>query len=555
MPTRRGDALHEVAVTRSASFRSIFISSSFVLCSLVARPSAAADEKPADDKAEAVKPADKPAEEKPADKTADKPSDAAATTAPTAPGASADASASATVDTSGASAELDASSADAAAGAAPSFEHPVENAPGAARCSENFPAGDHPEYKDHSCYEGRIESANVFFYGGLEVDVGYAKYTYRDDIQTPDESLHDLRGRFVVGPMLHHEFGKSGFFVAATGQLVGWVRDQFRIYQINVDDAYGQVGGPLGGGRWDFQIGRFMTWRVFHKGMGFDLYTLEDRGAASTHNVGTDSATYGTHTYEVNYIYLRNSASPIVDETAGRAALHYFPLRSLGFELAGAYGQTGSGAQNTLGGRLAIDFHAKLGPAKLRLSAAAEERIQRPSVHAMNQVGVDPAGDPIYKDCDDCGVNDHHGVGGGGVLKVSIAEAGGGVAQGWDFAHGIPANTTGAPRVRQDTSIRQSYGGYLQLDPGTLLFKRPLIIGAALFNTHLETRTDYYENHMQGAAYIGLPLGFNDAIVKLVLSRAELDTYKNSQALGAEKIYDHKAYAMTAGRVRFAYYF
>jgi hypothetical protein len=356
--------------------------------------------------------------------------------------------------------------------------------------------------------------------------------------------------------VLHHEFGKSGFFVAATGQLVGWVRDQFKMYQINVDDVYGQVGGPLGGGHWDFQLGRFMTWRVFHKGMGFDLYTLEDRGAASSHNIGTDSASYGAHTYEVNYIYLRNSASPIVDETAGRAALHYFPTRFLGFELAGAYGQTGSGAQNTLGGRLAIDFHAKLGPAKLRLSAAGEARAQRPSVHSKNQVGVDPAGNPIYKDCDDCGINDHHGVGGGGVLKVSIAEIGGGAAQGWDFAHSLSGNSEGAPRSRQDTGIRQSYGGYAQLDPGTLLFKRAVIVGAGLFNTHLETRTDYYENHLQGAAYIGFPLGFNDAIVKLVLSRAELDTYTKVSATGAaEKEFLHKTYAMTAGRVRFAYYF
>jgi hypothetical protein len=530
-------------VTRSAPFRSILISSLFAVGSLVTRPSAAADEEPKDDKAADAKPAD--------DKPADEPGDAATARPDTK--STADASAAANVDTS---AELGASSAGASAGTAPSFENPVENAPGAKHCSENFAPGDHPEYKDHRCFEGGISSENVFLYGGLEMDVGYAKYTFGDDDQTPDEALHDLRGRFVLGPMLHHEFGKSGFYVRATGQLVGWIRDQFKMYQINVDDVYGQVGGPLGSGHWDFQIGRFMTWRVFHKGMGFDLYTLEDRGAAKSHNIGTDSAAYGAHTYEVNYIYLRNSAPPIVDETAGRAALHYFPTRFLGFELAGAYGQTGSGSHNTLGGRLAVDFHAKLGPAKLRLSAAGEARAQRPSVHFKNQVGVDPAGNPIYKDCPDCGINDHHGVGGGGVLKVSIAEVGGGAAQGWDFAHTLGGgNSEGAPRSRPDTGIRQSYGGYAQLDPGTLLFKHPLIVGAGLFNTHLETRTDYYENHLQGAAYIGLPLGFNDAIVKLVLSRAELDTYTKVSAVGAEKEFELKSYAMTAGRVRFAYYF
>jgi len=39
-------------------------------------------------------------------------------------------------------------------------------------------------------------------------------------------------------------------------------------YQINADDVYGQAGFK---GIWDLKIGRFRTWRVYHKGAGFDL--------------------------------------------------------------------------------------------------------------------------------------------------------------------------------------------------------------------------------------------------------------------------------------------
>jgi len=524
------------------SLRPLFVSPLVALTLLVAPASFAADAAPPADGAAAPAASPAPAEASPS-ATAPGPDSGAAST-PTA---------SATVDVN---AGTSAAVAAAPGGAEPSLDNPLETAPGAVRCgAQPIDAGDHPEYRDRRCYATKLESSSVFLYGGLEQDTGFAQYTFRDDQQNPSETLYDLRGRFVFGPMLHHEF-KNGMYVRATGQLVAWVRDQFKIYQINVDDVYGQVGGRLGGGRWDVQIGRFMTWRVFHKGMGFDLYTLEDRGAAKSHNIGTDDATYGIHTYEANYIYLRNSGAPIANETAGRAAIHYFPTRYLGVELVGVYGQANAGADNTLGGRLAVDFHKKIGPVGVRVSAAAEDRYQTPSINHLNQTGVGADGKPTYEKCPDCAVRDDHGVAGGAVLKYSIVEAGGGIGQAWNFVHQNPANTTGAPRDPKSTAETTSYGGYLQLDPGTLLFKRALIIGAGVFKTSLNTRTDYVEQHVQGAAYIGFPLGFNDAIVKLVLSRAELDTYERTSASNAAvKEYLHHEYAMTAARLRFAYYF
>jgi hypothetical protein len=182
----------------------------------------------------------------------------------------------------------------------PSPGNPVETAPNTWRCSAPGHQGDHPEFADRNCYSTKIAGDNMFLYGGLELDVGYAGYDFRDNPTTPSESYRDMRGRFVIGPLLRHDFGDSGYFLEATGQVVAWLRDRpGSYYQVNVDDVWGKFGHTGGPGtNWDFQVGRFMTWRVYHRGLGFDLYTLEDSGALFT--PGASNGVYGVHTYEVN---------------------------------------------------------------------------------------------------------------------------------------------------------------------------------------------------------------------------------------------------------------
>jgi len=83
-----------------------------------------------------------------------------------------------------------------------------------------------------------------------------------------------------------------------------------------------------------------------------------------------------------------------------------------------------------------------------------------------------------------------------------------------------------------------------------------LILGAGLQHTEWVAETNYYEVHLQGAAYIAFPLGFNDAMVKLVVSRAELAAYSPTSAPGVEPIiFSEYDSAMTAVRLRFAFYF
>ena len=65
--------------------------------------------------------------------------------------------------------------------------------------------------------------------------------------------------------------------------------------------------------------------------------------------------------------------------------------------------------------------------------------------------------------------------------------------------------------------------------------------------------------YWQGAAYIALPIGFNstysDAMIKLVLSRAEASFYTTTSPEGAPIVLDVTENAMTAARLRFTYNF
>ena len=398
----------------------------------------------------------------------------------------------------------------------------------------------------------RLSWPGGFIYGGLELDLGYAKYEYPELVLSPEETVHDLRGRFVLGAMLDHPFGNSGYFLRATGQMVGWVREKEQRYQINVDDVYGAFGKR---DLWDIQVGRFMTWRVYHKGLGYDLYTLEDAGASEAPPIS--NGRFVVHTYEADYIYLRNS--PYVGgEVAGRAALHVFPTEYLGFELTGAYGLAQAEASNTLGGRLAADLNLGF----LRVTAAGEYRQQRLTAPRLE---AGPTGANV--ECTNCGDSDNKGIGGGAIAHLGPVEVGGGVAHGWDRSFNISGGGTGkAPEVPAGSGTRFSYGGYLQLDFGSL-FWRPLIAGFGMHKTEWILKNFNSQYHDQYAAYLAFPLGVqtapgarfastgsvNDAMIKLVVSRSDAEIYDAIDVGGDQYISRNRG--MWAARFRLVYGF
>jgi hypothetical protein len=187
--------------------------------------------------------------------------------------------------------------------------------------------------------------------GNAEIDVGYARYDYSLSSYTP-ERLYDFRGRFVMGPVLEYAFDENHFF-RLTGQAVAWVREEGLRYQVNADDVYVQAGRRK---KWDVKLGRFETWVVYRKGLGYDRYTLEDTGAMLEGPF--NQAIFGVDIYEVNAIYGR--------EMPGKLAVHAYPLEMLGFELVGLYGS--GQTTNHIGGRLAADLDLKF----LRVMGGAE---------------------------------------------------------------------------------------------------------------------------------------------------------------------------------------
>ena len=215
------------------------------------------------------------------------------------------------------------------------------------------------------------------WYGSFESDVGFARYD-ADAESDIDDMFEDHRGRFVVAPMLHLELS-SDYFFEATGQLVGWVKNNQGLPLIAADDVWGKIGKQ---GVWDVQVGRFEAWRVYQKfpvrfhNLGpafhsrtigestgaFDLFTLEDTGALADPPVSSQA--YYVDIYEVSHILLR--------EEAGSVAFHYFPSSTWGAELHAKYGEQAQ--QNKLGARLAVIGRPI--PA-LQLSAAGEARTSR----------------------------------------------------------------------------------------------------------------------------------------------------------------------------------
>lgn len=378
-----------------------------------------------------------------------------------------------------------------------------ENAPPAAQPAEpDIAPGSGPDFavdnfsEQKNGYVPHAGTATVDWHGGIELDTGYAKYTFDSPTYDP-ERVYDMRGRFVLGPTLTHEFG-GHYFIRARGEAVAWLRDAVGQYQVNVDDVWAQIGDK---GLWDLKVGRFFSWRVYHKGLGVDLYTLEDTGALSENDYENPGA-FGPHTYEVNNIYYR--------ERPGRFAFHLYPTDFLGIEALGLYGRE-SLSSNT-GGRGAVIAHWPF----LRVSGAAEYRHSNPAIEALG----DP--DPntgIRPSCDKCGVTNTYGYGGGIELTLKPVEISLNAAQEHVTTYAVKDGSLDPRSSNKTTTI----GGYAEVDVGSLAMQRTLVVGGGWNRTEVNAQSTDYAQHIQMQGYAAYPLGFNDAMIKLVVSRATLE--------------------------------
>lgn len=138
------------------------------------------------------------------------------------------------------------------------------------------------------------------------------------------------QGRMLLRVTPTYSF--ADWFVQGQVELVG-TEDQTisrsEVGGADTDDLWLRVGQW---NKWDFMVGRFEGWEVFHLGLGLDFNTFERQGAS-----GIGEAAYAISFYGLTENEFRPQGA------AGNLALHYYPFRFLRFELLGLAGSLPNG--------------------------------------------------------------------------------------------------------------------------------------------------------------------------------------------------------------------
>jgi hypothetical protein len=236
----------------------------------------------------------------------------------------------------------------------------------------------------------------------------------------------------------------DGWFIQGQAELVATEDQSIQRQETggaDTDDLWLRIGQW---NKWDFTIGRFEGWEVFHLGMGLDLNTFERGGAAGPGD------NYTPQFYGVTDNQYRPSGA------VGNAALHYYPLRYLRFELLSSVGSQ-TGGYRVYAARPVAIFDLGW----LKLKAATEYQ------HLDSQT---PALDKTEKTS--------KGIGGGiQFVFLPHIEFGLNAAQGtvWSIKRDGELDTAGS-------LTRTSVGGFANVSNGSA--KHPVIFGVGSVYTH-----------------------------------------------------------------------
>jgi hypothetical protein len=280
----------------------------------------------------------------------------------------------------------------------------------------------------------------------------------------------------------------------------------------DTDDLWLRIGQW---NKWDFQVGRFEGWEVFHLGMGLDQNTFERAGAFGQGDIFNPSF----------YGLTDNQFRP--QGAAGNMAFHYYPLRNLRVELLGMGGSF-SGNPTYATRPVAI-----LDLGWLKLKAGTEYQ------HSKSQYAPSNKFETTQK-----------GVG-GAVQFVFLPhiEAGLNVAQGtiWSIKGNGELDAKGS-------LTRTSVGGFANVSNGSR--KHPLLFGVGSLFTRNVNQNDAHKNgvvdnywQLQSFAAVQY-VAFQQLYIKLVAgyARGHWITADDDPPI----TYDDE---MLSVRLRFAFYF
>ena len=279
----------------------------------------------------------------------------------------------------------------------------------------------------------------------------------------------------------------------------------------DTDDLWLRVGKW---NRWDFQVGRYEGWEVFHLGMGLDQNTFERKGA-----VGIGESAYNIQFYGLTDNQFRPSGP------AGNVAFHFYPLPILRFEFLGMAGSLSGPAYATR--PVAI---LDLGWVKLKGGVEYQRLVGQ---QAQDKTSVTSKGI-------------------GGAVQFVLnrhAEFGFNIAQGtiWNI------DSTGKQDLKGSLT-RTSLGGFANVSNGNA--KHPVLFGVGGLFTRNVDQNDLLQNGVvdnfwlfQGFAAAQY-VAFSKFYIKVVggYSRGHWQTAGNDPPI----VFNDEMYSV---RLRFSYYF
>ena len=346
------------------------------------------------------------------------------------------------------------------------------------------------------------------------IDNSYEKFApwgNNTKLEQSRQTYWKQQARFVMRVTPTYSLGGDWFvqgqaeFVATEDQTI----ERSKTGGADTDDLWLRIGQW---NKWDFMIGRYEGWEVFHLGMGLDLNTFERTGA------------YGQgDTYEpVFYGVTDNQYRP--QGAIGNVAFHYYPLSYLRFELLSALGSLG--AYPTYAVRPAAIFD--LGWLKLKAATEYTKSVSQNTSNDQSESTLKGIGGAIQ------------------FVFLPHIEFGLNAAQGtvWNFDNGGKLDQAGS-------FTRTSYGGFANVSNGSR--KHPLIFGVgSLFSRHVDQRDQHNigvpDNYWQLQNFIAIQyVAFEQLYVKLVGGYAR-GHWKTSDPYE----YDDEVYSV---RLRFSFYF
>jgi len=304
----------------------------------------------------------------------------------------------------------------------------------------------------------------------------------------------------------------SGWFIQGQAEFVA-TEDQTALRSqtggADTDDLWLRIGQW---NKWDFTVGRFEGWEVFHLGMGLDLNTFERGGAFGPGDI------YNPQFYGVTDNQYRPQGA------IGNAAFHYYPFRYLRFELLGSVGSFG--LYPALAVRPVVIFD--LGWLKLK-GGTEYQRLTAQKPSYLDQTNQTKKGI------------------GGAIQFVFLPhiEFGLNVAQGtiWSVDANNELDVKGS-------LTRTSFGGFANLSNGNA--KHPLIFGVGSVYTHNVDQNNLHspavDDYWQIQNFIAVQyVAFQQLYIKLVggYARGKWDTDEPLH-------YSDDVYSV---RLRFSFYF